>query len=178
MTLVAGVGNVLRGDDAIGVQVIAELLADGVDEKCTLLDCGVAPESFIGVFEREKNGKIILIDAVDMGLTPGVVEIVDRSDDINMFEETSSRKASDIVSGQTDKLLGMLDSYSSQLVDPDISLKSIAPIVEEINHNAGNLLKETKNLTDSDISLKEIANQTVIAAQTEYFKFQRGDYLS
>ena len=77
MTLVAGVGNVLRGDDAIGVQVIAELLADGVDEKCTLLDCGVAPESFIGVFEREKNGKIILIDAVDMGLTPGVVEIVD-----------------------------------------------------------------------------------------------------
>ena len=86
--------------------------------------------------------------------------------------------ASDIVSGETDKLLGMLDSYSSQLVNPDISLKSIAPIVEEINHNAENLLKETQNLTDSDISLKEIANQTIITAQTEYFKFQRGDYLS
>lgn len=77
LTLVAGVGNVLRGDDAVGVQVIAELLADGVDEKCTLLDCGVAPESFIGVFEREKNGKIVIIDAVDMGLSPGAVEIVD-----------------------------------------------------------------------------------------------------
>lgn len=77
MTLVVGVGNLLRGDDAVGPQVISELLADGVDEKCTLLDCGVAPESFIGVFEREKNGKIIIIDAVDMGLSPGTVEIVD-----------------------------------------------------------------------------------------------------
>ena len=77
LTLVAGVGNVLRGDDAVGVQVILELISDGVGEKCTLLDCGVAPESFIGVFEREKNGKIIIIDAVDMGLSPGAVEIVD-----------------------------------------------------------------------------------------------------
>ncbi|NOR85484.1 hydrogenase maturation protease, partial [archaeon] len=77
MTVVAGVGNILRGDDAIGSLVISELVADGVDGRCTLLDCGVAPESFIGVFEREKNGKIILIDAVDMGKSPGVVEIVD-----------------------------------------------------------------------------------------------------
>ena len=77
MTLVVGVGNLLRGDDAVGSLVIADLLADGLDEKCVLLDCGVAPESFIGVFEREKNGKIIIIDAVDMGLSAGAVEIVD-----------------------------------------------------------------------------------------------------
>jgi len=100
----------------------------------------------------------------------GLQEII--SKDFNIIN------SSDIVSGQTDKLLGMLDSYSSQLVDPDISLKSIAPIVEDINNNAGNLLKETQNLTDSDVSLKEIATHTVITAQTEYLKFQRGDYIN
>ncbi len=86
--------------------------------------------------------------------------------------------SSDIVSGQTDKLLGLLDAYSSKLVDPNISLKNIAPVVEEINNNAGSLLKETQNLTDSDINLKHIATHTIVTAQTEYLKFQRGDYLS
>ncbi len=86
--------------------------------------------------------------------------------------------SSDIVSGQTDKLLGLLDAYSSKLVDPNISLKNIAPVVEEINNNAGSLLKETQNLTDSDINLKHIATHTIVTAQTEYLKFHRGDYIS
>lgn len=94
------------------------------------------------------------------------------SQDLNVI------KSSDIVSGQTDKLLGMLDTYSSKLVDPNISLKSIAPVVEEINNNAGNLLQETQNLTDSDTNLKLIATHTIITAQTEYLKFQRGDYIN
>ncbi len=84
---------------------------------------------------------------------------------------------SDIVSGKTDKLLEMLDSYSSKLVDPAVSLKSIAPVLEEINDKAAGLLKETQFLTDADTALKKIATQTIVTAQTEYLKFQRGDYL-
>ncbi|OGR13279.1 MAG: hypothetical protein A2277_03650 [Desulfobacterales bacterium RIFOXYA12_FULL_46_15] len=84
---------------------------------------------------------------------------------------------SDIVSGKTNKLLALLDSYSSKLVDPAVSLKSIAPVLEEINANAGNLMKETQFLTDADSALKKIATQTAVTAQTEYLKFQRGDYL-
>jgi hypothetical protein len=86
--------------------------------------------------------------------------------------------SSDIVSGKTDKLLKMLDSYTSKLEDPNISLKSIAPVLEKINDTAGNLLKETERLTDEDANLKNIATQTIVTAQTEYVKFQRGDYLS
>ncbi len=99
------------------------------------------------------------------------------SKDFNIVN-LSDVNSSNIISEQTDKLLGMLDSYSSQLIDPDISLKRIAPVVEEINNNAGNLLKETQNLTDLDVDLKMIATHTAITAQTEYLKFQRGDYLS
>ena len=86
--------------------------------------------------------------------------------------------SSDIVSGKTDKLLKLLDSYSLKLENPNISLKNIAKILEEIKENAGSLLKETKRLTDADTNLKNIATQTIVTAQTEYIKFQRGDYLS
>lgn len=85
---------------------------------------------------------------------------------------------SDIVFGKTDQLLSMLDTYSSKLEDPQVSLKSIAPVLEEIKNSAGNLELEARSLAEQDAPLKEIATQTVVAAQTEYLKFQRGDYLS
>lgn len=84
----------------------------------------------------------------------------------------------DSVSGKTDTLLSLLESYSEQLEDPQVSLKSIAPVLEEIKDNAGTLLEETRQLTDADESLKRIATQTAVTAQTEYVKFQRGDYVS
>lgn len=81
------------------------------------------------------------------------------------------------VSGKTDQLIEMLDTYSEQLTDPEISLKSIAAVLEEINQNADRLIKETQDLPASEKQLKEIARHTVVTAQTEYLKFQRGDYL-
>jgi hypothetical protein len=85
---------------------------------------------------------------------------------------------SSIVSGKTDMLLGLLDDYSSKLENPGVSLKSIAPVLEKINQNADSLLKESISLGSANQELKDIATQTVIAARTEYVRFQRGDYLS
>ncbi len=82
------------------------------------------------------------------------------------------------VTGKTDNLLNMLDLYSAQLENPDVSLKSIAPVLEKIKDNAGELLKESESLSESDTALKRIAQETALMAQTEYLKFQRGDYLS
>lgn len=86
--------------------------------------------------------------------------------------------SSDIVSGKTDKLLDMLDAYSLQLQNPEVSLRSIEPVLEEIKIKAGTLFEEAQNLTVADENLKKIATQTIVTAQTEYLKFQRGDYLS
>ncbi len=85
---------------------------------------------------------------------------------------------SEVVSGKTNELLKMLESYSSKLEDPNISLRNIAPELEKILNNATTLQKETGALGKSDEGLKEIATQTIVTAQTEYLKFQRGDYLS
>ncbi len=85
---------------------------------------------------------------------------------------------SEVVSGKTSELLKMLESYSSKLDDPNISLKNIAPELERILNNATTLQKEAGALGKSDEGLKEIVTQTIVTAQTEYLKFQRGDYLS
>ncbi|MCG8684861.1 MAG: hypothetical protein MI892_08300 [Desulfobacterales bacterium] len=83
-----------------------------------------------------------------------------------------------IVTGKTDKLLEMLDNYASQLENPEVTLRNIEPVLEEINADAASLLEDTRFLGEEDSQLKDIATQTVVAAQTEYLKFQRGDYLS
>ena len=85
---------------------------------------------------------------------------------------------SDIVTGKTDQLLERMDDYAAQLGDPDISLKSIAPVLEQMNTEARDLIEETRYLAGQDDALKDIATRTAVAAQTEYVRFQRGDYLS
>lgn len=86
-------------------------------------------------------------------------------------------QTSDIVTSKTDSLLNMLEEYSTQLGNPEVSLKSIAPALEQLNANADTLLKESEKLSNNDQELKEIATQTAMTAQTEYLKFQRGDYV-
>ncbi len=83
-----------------------------------------------------------------------------------------------IVTGKTDRLLGLLDSYAAQLKDPGTSLKSMAPVLEKLNQKATTLLQETQSLDQKDLPLKQIATQTAVTAKNEYIKFQRGDYLA
>ncbi|MGD9823466.1 hypothetical protein [Desulfobacter sp.] len=84
---------------------------------------------------------------------------------------------SSIVTDKTDKLLNSLESYASQLDDTSVSLKDIEPALEELNADASSLLEETLSLGEDDQDLIDIATSTVVAAKTEYLKFQRGDYL-
>lgn len=85
---------------------------------------------------------------------------------------------SSLVTGKTDRLLGLLDAFAAQLEDPKISLKTMAPVIEKLNETASTLLKETQALGKKDAHLKEIATRTAVTARNEYIKFQRGDYLS
>lgn len=73
-TVVCGIGNRMRGDDAVGPLVIDELRGK---TDAMLIDCGESPESYTGKIEKAKPGRIIIVDAVDMEKPPGTISAID-----------------------------------------------------------------------------------------------------
>jgi hydrogenase 3 maturation protease len=74
--VIVGVGNRLRGDDAIGCIVIDELAGtEGVD----LIDAGTAPENYIEPVTGLGPSHILFVDACDFGGSPGECRLFDRN---------------------------------------------------------------------------------------------------
>jgi len=69
-TAIVGVGNVLMGDDGIGVHVI-RALADSVPEDVDLIDAGTALHE--AVYELKGYERVVLVDSVEAGDVPGSV---------------------------------------------------------------------------------------------------------
>lgn len=66
--LILGVGNRLRGDDAIGCLVIDELKNEN---GLSVIDCGLTPENYIDKVISLKPERIIIIDACNFKSEPG-----------------------------------------------------------------------------------------------------------
>ncbi len=80
-TLVAGVGNVLLGDEGIGVHAVRALMARGLPGGVDAVDAGTALDELLA--ELKGYGKLILVDAVRGGGRPGTLyrmEIRSRGD--------------------------------------------------------------------------------------------------
>ncbi|MBW6461675.1 MAG: hydrogenase maturation peptidase HycI [DPANN group archaeon] len=75
--VVCGIGNSTRGDDACGPYVVEKMSEADVGDRFYLIDCGVAPENFIGVIKKINPEKVIIVDAVDFEKVPGTYEVVD-----------------------------------------------------------------------------------------------------
>lgn len=72
--LVLGIGNILLGDEGVGVHVIRELEKQSFPEHVNLLDGGTGGFHLLSIFEEFK--KIILIDATLDGNKPGTVNLL------------------------------------------------------------------------------------------------------
>lgn len=70
-----GIGNVLRGDDGIGPELVARLSEKGV---CTV-DAGTVPENYIRPVARLDPDTVVIVDAVHLEREPGAVELLDRN---------------------------------------------------------------------------------------------------
>ncbi len=70
-TVVCGIGNRMRGDDAAGPLVIDELNKTIKSEDTMFLDCGELPENMIKRITSFKPDKLILVDTADLGEEPG-----------------------------------------------------------------------------------------------------------
>ncbi|MBA3735224.1 MAG: hydrogenase maturation protease [Actinobacteria bacterium] len=76
--LVAGVGNVLRGDDGFGVIVAQRLLEKDVPAEVHVLDIGIGGIHLVQELFAGADG-LVIVDAVDLGSPPGTV-VVQRPD--------------------------------------------------------------------------------------------------
>lgn len=67
--VVLGVGNLLLGDEGVGVHLIQKLREMEIDERIELVDGGTSLLDFIP--QREDVSKLIIVDAIKLGGKPG-----------------------------------------------------------------------------------------------------------
>ena len=76
-----------------------------------------------------------------------------------------------------ERFLVLLDEYRHKLANPQVTLKEIYLLVNEMDAEKENLIQALNSLHDGD-RLKDILNQTLITSSLEIIRFNRGDYLT
>lgn len=90
LIVIVGVGSRMRGDDSVGPFIIDVLKDRMDDEGCpennpiSLIDADAVPENFTKPIRESGAGTCLLLDAVDVGLEPGVL----RKIPLELIDET------------------------------------------------------------------------------------------
>jgi hydrogenase 3 maturation protease len=74
--LILGIGNRLRGDDAVG-SILAERLAKKLD--IPIIDASDVPENYLGLIEASGADLVLVLDAADLGASPGDLSLIEMS---------------------------------------------------------------------------------------------------
>lgn len=80
------------------------------------------------------------------------------------------------VQDETNQLIDLLESYAGDLGDPDKTLKDIEPKLEALKESAEKLMEKVGRVSQ-DNPVRKIATESAMAANIEYIKFNRGDYV-
>jgi len=72
---IMGVGNPLRRDDGVGVEIVKQL-SGKVSRRVKLLDCGMVPEDFLLDVESFKPSHVLIIDAAELKAEPGEARLI------------------------------------------------------------------------------------------------------
>jgi len=72
MHLLLGIGNDLLGDDGIGPYIADNL----IHPDWITINAGIVPENFIGPVKKQNPDRIVIVDAVEMGLSPGAIRLI------------------------------------------------------------------------------------------------------
>jgi hypothetical protein len=78
---------------------------------------------------------------------------------------------------RAENLLNLLENYRQELKNPNVTLRTLEPIVNRIAAEKDQLSEKLDAIPNAD-GLKDILNQTLITASLEVIKFNRGDYIT
>jgi hydrogenase maturation protease len=68
-TLIIGLGNPLRGDDGVGVRVVQTLATYDLPPNIRVIDGGTQGLGLVNLMEGQQ--RVIIVDAADIGTSPG-----------------------------------------------------------------------------------------------------------
>jgi hydrogenase 3 maturation protease len=71
-TVILGIGNTLKGDDAAGPELCCRLAGRTGAE---VIDAGTVPENYLGPIVKKAPQNLLIIDAVDFGAAPGTIRL-------------------------------------------------------------------------------------------------------
>jgi hydrogenase maturation protease len=115
--LILGLGNILLGDEGVGVRVIEQLLSRSFPDEIEVIDGGTAGYELINFFEGKE--KVIIVDAVKTDDTPGSVYKMDLS--TVQEDETVQLSLHQIGLKNVFKMASLMD------LNPEVTLIGIVP---------------------------------------------------
>ena len=140
---VVGIGSELRGDDAVGLELVRRIEArspESNDDRLLVVEGGVAPENHSGVIRRFDPDWIVLVDAVDFDGDPGSGKWVD-PDDLG-GESFSSHKSTP----------AMLRTFLARETGADVVLFGVQPADIEMGDGLSSAIDERLNSLSSRIA--------------------------
>jgi hydrogenase 3 maturation protease len=72
---IMGIGNSLRGDDAVGTEIVKQLSGKTLN-RVKVFDCGTVPENFIHELESFRPTHVLMIDAAKLETTAGEAKLI------------------------------------------------------------------------------------------------------
>lgn len=129
--IIAGIGNSLRGDDAVGSYIVKNLQGR---IKAVTLDCEDSPEKYIDKFIDLKPDLIIFIDAMRLNRQPGELIIISNKDIANKGTITH----------QTN--LHLIIHYIKLHINPQIFIIGIQPEDTTFGNSISHKVRETANI--------------------------------
>ena len=130
--MILGIGNEIKGDDAIG-PVIAKKSSSLFNENknIAVFDGGTVPENYTGLIRKENPTHIILVDAVDMKKEPGYIRVVEKEEIANYNISTHAMPVSFLIKY-------METTVSAQIILIGVQPKSMGftePISKEVDES-------------------------------------------
>ena len=116
-TLILGLGNILLGDEGVGVRVAEQLISHPLPDSVEVIDGGTAGYELINLLEGRE--KVIIVDAVKTEDTPGSVYKLD----VSVLQDDSTIPLSLHQMG----LKNVLKMASLMDINPEITLVGIVP---------------------------------------------------
>jgi hydrogenase 3 maturation protease len=86
--IILTVGNSMMGDDGAG-PLLADLLSASPVPGWTVIDGGSAPENVAHEVQALAPQRVLIVDAADMGMTPGEMRLIDEASIARMFIMTT-----------------------------------------------------------------------------------------